>query len=149
MIKVLENTYTKNGTLKIEAVTKIDKCFTICQYKTEEPKNIGVSTLFIQRFDCLVLNGHASTRSKMAVFQTYNKNVNILATSISQKHHRNNHLTLFEPKNEIFQSTEKINVSVCFLYTEISAAYMLWLDWKTQTVSIREEPNIFSYPIIY
>ena len=47
MIKVLENTYTKNGTLKIEAVTKIDNCFTICQYKTEEPKNIGVSTLFI------------------------------------------------------------------------------------------------------
>ena len=45
MIKVLENTYIKNGILKIETVTKIDNCFTICQYKTEEPKNIGVSTL--------------------------------------------------------------------------------------------------------
>ena len=29
----------------IETVTKIDICFTICQYKTEEPKNIAICTL--------------------------------------------------------------------------------------------------------
>ena len=32
-IKVLENTHTKNRPLKIEAVTKMGNCFTICQYR--------------------------------------------------------------------------------------------------------------------
>ena len=29
--------------MKIEAVTKMDDCFTICQYKTEEPTYIEIS----------------------------------------------------------------------------------------------------------
>ena len=40
-MNVLENTLAKNQRLKTEAVTKMDDYFTICQYKTEEPKNIG------------------------------------------------------------------------------------------------------------
>ena len=43
-IKVLENTHTKNQSLKIEAVTKMVDCFIICQCKTEEPTNIEIST---------------------------------------------------------------------------------------------------------
>ena len=42
-IKVSGNSHTKNRKLNIEAVTKMDDCFTIF-YKTEEPKNIDIST---------------------------------------------------------------------------------------------------------
>lgn len=42
-IKVLGNSHTKNQRLNIEAVTKIDNCFTIF-HKTEEPKSIDTST---------------------------------------------------------------------------------------------------------
>ena len=41
--KVLENTYTKHRRLKIETVTNMDHCFTICQYKTQEPTNTEIS----------------------------------------------------------------------------------------------------------
>ena len=37
--QILGNTLTKNRRLKIEAVTKMDDCFTICYHKTEEAKN--------------------------------------------------------------------------------------------------------------
>ena len=43
-IKILENTHTKNLRLKIEAVTKMDDYFTICQYKIKKPKNDEIST---------------------------------------------------------------------------------------------------------
>ena len=41
--KVLENTYTKHPRLKIETVTNMDDCFTICQHKTQEPTNTEIS----------------------------------------------------------------------------------------------------------
>ena len=41
--KVLENTYTKHPRLKIETVTNMDDCFTICQHKTQEPTNAEIS----------------------------------------------------------------------------------------------------------
>ena len=41
-IKVLKNTLTKNWRLKIEAVTKMDDYFTICQYKTLGLKDIEI-----------------------------------------------------------------------------------------------------------
>ena len=44
MIKILENTHTKNRRLKIEAVTKMDDYFTNCQYKIKKPKNNEIST---------------------------------------------------------------------------------------------------------
>ena len=34
----------KNGRLKIKAIKNTDNCFTIFQYKTEEPKNIELWT---------------------------------------------------------------------------------------------------------
>ena len=43
-IKVVEKTHTKNYQLKIEAVTKLDNCFTIYHYKTEETKKVQIST---------------------------------------------------------------------------------------------------------
>ena len=39
---ILENTHKKS---KIEAVTKMDDCFTKCHYKTEEPANVEIFTL--------------------------------------------------------------------------------------------------------
>ena len=46
-IKVLENTQSKLRRLNIEAVTRMDDCFIICQYKREEPTNIEISNLFL------------------------------------------------------------------------------------------------------
>lgn len=45
-IKVLENIHTKSQRLNSEAVTKMDDCFNLCQYKAEEPTNIEVSAQF-------------------------------------------------------------------------------------------------------
>ena len=39
-----------NQQLDIEAVTKMDNCFTICQYKTEESKKIQTSTTISLEF---------------------------------------------------------------------------------------------------
>ena len=39
-IKVLENSLSKLRGLHVEAVAKMEDCFTICQYKTKEPTNI-------------------------------------------------------------------------------------------------------------
>ena len=50
--------------------------FTICQYKTEEPRNIEISAPISLGF-VLVWNKHVSPRSKMTVFQTYNKKYGI------------------------------------------------------------------------
>ena len=44
-MKILENTHTENGKLKIKDVTKMYNCFTLRRYKIEEPKNNDVSTL--------------------------------------------------------------------------------------------------------
>ena len=44
--KVLRNTHTKSRKLKIEAVTNMNDCFTICQCKIEEPKNSEISAPF-------------------------------------------------------------------------------------------------------
>ena len=73
-IKVLENTYAKNRKLKIEVVTKMDNCFTICQYKTEKPKMIEITTsisLEISLFWCEV--DILSLRSKISTLQTCHK----------------------------------------------------------------------------
>ena len=43
MIRALENTLTKNRRLKIGSLTKMDDYFTICLYKTDEPRNIEIS----------------------------------------------------------------------------------------------------------
>ena len=50
--------------------------FTICQYKTEEPRNIEISAPISLGF-VLVWNKHVSSRSKMTVFQTCNKKYGI------------------------------------------------------------------------
>ena len=50
----------------------MDDYFTICQYKTEEPRNIEISAPISLGF-VLVWNKHVFPRSKMTVFQTYNK----------------------------------------------------------------------------
>ena len=47
MIKVLETLGSKTWPSKIEAESKIDDCFTICQYKTEEPKKMRYLPLFL------------------------------------------------------------------------------------------------------
>ena len=73
-IKVLENTYAKSPTLKIEVVTKMDNCFTICQYKTEKPKIIEITnsiSLEISLFWCEV--DILSLRSKISALQICNK----------------------------------------------------------------------------
>ena len=54
----------------------MDDYFTICQYKTEEPRNIEISAPISLGF-VLVWNKHVSPRSKMTVFQTYNKKYGI------------------------------------------------------------------------
>ena len=72
MIKVSENTHTKNGRLNIEAVTKMGDHFTICQYKTEESK-WDMYSYFFKGLTVLVWNRHAVLRFKMASLQTDNK----------------------------------------------------------------------------
>ena len=57
MIKVLQNTLSKNRRLKIEAVTKKD------DYKTEEPKNIEISPPISLGLTVLVGNRHVFPRS--------------------------------------------------------------------------------------
>ena len=44
MIKILENTNTRNGRYKNETVTKMGHYFTTCQHNTEEPASIEIST---------------------------------------------------------------------------------------------------------
>ena len=80
-IKALENTLTKNRRLKIESLTKMDDYFTICQYKTEEPRNIEISAP-ISLGSVLVWNKHVFARSKMTVFQTYNKQYGIKIVAV-------------------------------------------------------------------
>ena len=80
-IKALENTLTKNRRLKIESLTKLDDYFTICQYKTEEPRNIEISAP-ISLGSVLVWNKHVFPRSKMTVFQTYNKQYGIKIVAV-------------------------------------------------------------------
>ena len=38
--------------MKMETAAKSHKCFTMCQYKKEQPKNRRYSLQFLQRFDC-------------------------------------------------------------------------------------------------
>ena len=54
----------------------MDDYFTICQYKTEDPRNIEVSAPISLGFD-LVWNRHVSPRPRMTAFQTYNKKYGI------------------------------------------------------------------------
>ena len=49
--QVLENTDTRKRRLKIEAVTKMDHWFTMCQYKREKSKNLRYLPLFLLKFD--------------------------------------------------------------------------------------------------
>ena len=84
MIKVLENNDTKNQILKIEAATKINYCFTICENQKKEPTILRCLSLFLKRFDCtLVLrNRHAFARSKMASFHIKNRKYDIKNVAI-------------------------------------------------------------------
>ena len=45
-IKVSENILIKYQRLKIEGVTRMEHCFTICRFKTEKPTNIEIFTPF-------------------------------------------------------------------------------------------------------
>ena len=76
ILNLFNYTLTKNRRLKIESLTKMDDCFTMCQYKTEQPINIGISAPVSLGF-VLVWNKHVFPRSKMTVFQTYNKKYGI------------------------------------------------------------------------
>ena len=78
---MLENTLTKNQSLKIGSQTKMDDYFTICQHKTEKPRNIEISAPISLEF-VLVWNKHVFPRSKMTVFQTYNKKYRIKNAAI-------------------------------------------------------------------
>ena len=55
---------------------KNGQLMSICQYKTEEPKNIEKSTPISLGF-VLLWNKHVSPKSKMTVFHTYNKKYRI------------------------------------------------------------------------
>ena len=59
----------------------MDDYFTICQYKTEDPRNIELSAPFSLGF-VLVWNRHVSPRPRMTVFQTYNKKYGIKNVAI-------------------------------------------------------------------
>ena len=59
----------------------MDDYFTICQYKTEEPRNIEISAP-ISLGSVLVWNKHVFPRSKMTVFQTYNKQYGIKIVAV-------------------------------------------------------------------
>ena len=135
----------------------MDDYFTICQYKTEEPRNIEISAPISLGF-VLVWNKHVSPRSKITVFQTYNKKYGIIKcshmswdTSTSQIHHRGNHLTLSEHKNENFQSIEKHreNKYACsFSFTKtfllvLVAEYDGGVSWKIGPATREESKYIF------
>ena len=50
MLKVQENTHTKNRRLKFEAITNMDDGFSICHYKIKEPKKyFRDQTVFFER----------------------------------------------------------------------------------------------------
>ena len=50
MLKVQENTHTKNRRLKFEAITNMDDGFSICHYKIKEPTNyFRDQTVFFER----------------------------------------------------------------------------------------------------
>ena len=70
-LKPQENTLTNNRRLKIGSLTKMDNYFTICQYKTEEPRNIEIFASASRIY--FGMNKPVFPRSKMTVFQTYNK----------------------------------------------------------------------------
>ena len=61
--------------MKIGSLTKMDDFFTICQYKTEERRNIEISASASRIY--FGVNKHVFPRSKMTVFQTYNKKYGI------------------------------------------------------------------------
>ena len=54
----------------------MDDYFTICQYKTEEPRNIEISAPISLGF-VLVWNKHVFPRSEMTVFQTLIKSTGL------------------------------------------------------------------------
>ena len=59
----------------------MDDYVTICQYKTDKPRNIEISASISLGF-VLVSNKHVFSRSKMTVFQTYNKKDEIFTAVI-------------------------------------------------------------------
>ena len=78
----------------------MDDYFAICQYKTEEPRDIETSAPISLEF-VLVWNKHAFWRSKMTVWEKstgYKFNHMSWDTSTLQIHHHSNHLTLPENK---------------------------------------------------
>ena len=74
--KTLENTLTKNWRFKIENATKLHKCFTLCQDKTEQSKTIEISIFYFFR---VLTVRNASPESRMAAFQTCNKMDNLFS----------------------------------------------------------------------
>ena len=125
----------------------MDDYFTICQYKTEEPRNIEISAPISLGF-VLVWNKHVFRRFKMTVFQTYNKKYGIknvvIWVEILQFHRYTitviTWLYLRKKKKENFQSIKKHrkNKYTCsFSFTE---SFLLILvpehddvSWKHRT----------------
>ena len=99
--------------------------FTICQYKTEEPRNIEISAPVSLGF-VLVWNKRVFPRSNITVFQTYNKkygikNVVIWVEILEFDRYAIAVITLSENKNENFQSIEKpreSNYTCSFSFTQ-------------------------------
>ena len=133
-----------------------DSC-TICQYKTKEPppKYRNICPYFFRSLSILVWNRHAFHRSKVAAFQTCNKkygikNISHMSwdTSTLQIHHHSNHWTLFQHKNENFQSTEKINVLVYFLLRRLftSFRYLNTMVCLKKTDPVTREKSKYFFP---
>ena len=76
MIKALKNTLTKNRRLKIGSLKKMDDYFTISL-----PRNVEIFAPISLGF-VLVWNKHVFSRSKMTVFQIYNKKYGIKNVAI-------------------------------------------------------------------
>ena len=116
----------------------MDYYFTICRYNTEKPRNIEISAP-ISLGIVLVWNKHVSPRSKMNVFQTYNKTYVIKNASL-QIHHCGNHLTLSENINENIQSIEKHKENKYKCSISFMRAFLLVLVPEYDGVSWKHRP---------
>ena len=126
----------------------MDDYFTIDQYITEEPRNIEISALVSLGF-VLVWNKHVFLRSKMAVFQTYNKKYEIRNVAIwteklqVQRYITNhgNHLAISENKHENYQIIEKHWENKCTFLFSFTQALLLVLVPEYDGVSRKHKTN--------
>ena len=135
----------------------MDDYFTICQHKTEKPRNIEISAPISLEF-VLVWNKHVFPRSKMTVFQTYNKqyvikNVVVLVEIFQLHRYTITVITwlYLEKEKENFQSMAKHRTQVCmliFFYSGHFTCFSAWMRWcvngvKTQALSPVKNQNTF------